>query len=330
MAAEYYTHEDTANGLEDGEAPTANHAGLFRDPMPMSDGTLWAVHSASPYMDDALFADPGYPAPLVLSSRYNFAIRELVPGPNGSFVPGGRLNPEPIVETVSYWDNYRYRQTEYSGAMWELQPVEVVARPRPPMPSDAIPSVEAAVLNAELGGAVGVQALRDYLEANELALVISRDVTVRADEQQDINLRIAWSGHETAEAGSTPKEIGWMQFFEGQQLRGYRWEGRRVIARPISDALNPAYTGAPEGAVRLGDDGSMAAFVPARRAVSWQTTEPSGAAAVRERYWLTFQPGEIRVCANCHGVNQTDVFGNAEPANEPQALRDLLQWWQTN
>ena len=71
----------------------------------------------------------------------------------------------------------------------------------------------------------------------------------------------------------------------------------------------------------------MAAFVPARRALSWQTAEADGTPAVRERFWLTFQPGEIRACTNCHGVNKTDVFGSGVPQNEPQALRDLLTWW---
>jgi hypothetical protein len=72
----------------------------------------------------------------------------------------------------------------------------------------------------------------------------------------------------------------------------------------------------------------MAAFVPARRALTWQTTELDGTPAVRERYWLTFQPGEIRVCTNCHGVNTTDVFGGPIPQNEPEALRALAAWWR--
>ena len=48
---------------------------------------------------------------------------------------------------------------------------------------------------------------------------------------------------------------------------------------------------------------------------------------MRERYWLTFQPGEIRVCTNCHGVNTHDVFGGPIPSNEPAALRELVKWW---
>jgi len=45
--------------------------------------------------------------------------------------------------------------------------------------------------------------------------------------------------------------------------------------------------------------------------------------------WVTFQPGEVRVCASCHGVNQKDQAGRAPPTNEPEALRDLLKAWKT-
>ncbi len=44
-------------------------------------------------------------------------------------------------------------------------------------------------------------------------------------------------------------------------------------------------------------------MIPARRAMSWHLTDPAGVPQVRERYWLTFQPGEIRVCASCHGLS---------------------------
>ena len=96
----------------------------------------------------------------------------------------------------------------------------------------------------------------------------------------------------------------------------------------MSDDLNPEVTNAPQGSVRIADDGSAAAFVPAQRAMAWQTTEADGTAAVRERLWVTFKAGEIRTCTNCHGVNTTDVFGNPPPTNSPQALVDLLDWWK--
>ncbi len=74
----------------------------------------------------------------------------------------------------------------------------------------------------------------------------------------------------------------------------------------------------------------MAAFVPAQRAVTWQLTDNAGEGVVRERYWLTFQPGEIRVCASCHGLSGVDQAGNNVPTNPPQALLTLLQHWLAN
>jgi len=49
---------------------------------------------------------------------------------------------------------------------------------------------------------------------------------------------------------------------------------------------------------------------------------------VRERYWLTFQPGEVRVCGSCHGVNKTSQTGATEPQNPPEGLRQLLRQWK--
>jgi hypothetical protein len=274
--------------------------------------------------------NPPYPEPYTLSSRYDFAIERLVPGAQGYRVDGERLLEAPIVETVSYFDNDSYRTVNYAGPLWELQPIEVRPHAAPPDATEPLPEIERNVLAEELGGQSGIDALRAYLVANDLALITSRDVTVRADRQQDFNLKIAWSDHTTAAPGSTPKQLGYLQLFEGQQLRGFQsFAGRRVLARPIPAAMNPIVAGAPSGAVKLGADGSMAAFVPAGRALSWQTTETNGAAAVRERYWITFQPGEIRACTNCHGVNTADVFGGPIPQNEPAALRELARWWIT-
>jgi hypothetical protein len=50
---------------------------------------------------------------------------------------------------------------------------------------------------------------------------------------------------------------------------------------------------------------------------------------VRERYWLTYQPGEIRTCAVCHGLNVADQAGRSVPTNAPAALRDLLRHWKS-
>ena len=44
---------------------------------------------------------------------------------------------------------------------------------------------------------------------------------------------------------------------------------------------------------------------------------------------ITFQPGEVRVCASCHGVNKADQAGLAAPTNKPEALRALVRYWNT-
>ena len=66
--------------------------------------------------------------------------------------------------------------------------------------------------------------------------------------------------------------------------------------------------------MKIAADGSTAAFVP-NRGMTWQTTD-TVTPVVRERVWITFQPGEVRVCASCHGVNKADQAGLAAPTNK--------------
>lgn len=75
-------------------------------------------------------------------------------------------------------------------------------------------------------------------------------------------------------------------------------------------------------------DGSVAAFVPANRAMTCQLLSPTGVPVMRERYWVTFQPGEVRVCTSCHGINDVDQAHQLAPANQPQALLQLLAHWK--
>jgi len=234
IAVAYRTHPATGTIVGEGQQPSANHIGMFRDPVRLMDGTLLASHTTNVRYEDETVVNPPYPQPYTLSSRNDFAIKRLVPGVNGYLAVGTRLMATPIVESISYFDNGRYRVVQYSGPLWELQPIELLPRPAPPAASEPLPAIEQGVLTEELGSD-GVEALRAWLRQRQLALITSRDVTVRADRQQDFNLAISWSGHETAQPGSTPKALAWLQLFEGQQLRGFsRWDGRRVLARPIA------------------------------------------------------------------------------------------------
>jgi hypothetical protein len=317
MRAQYVTHPATAGYVEQGDPVPPGHTGLYRNPLPLSNGALIAAHSPGA-LDEAPRSEP------LGSDRFAFRLRFLTPPSQqgGYFTPGALLTGG-IQRDISYFDNQPYQQVSYSGLMWELDPVEVVARPKPTTRPAPIPEIEKAVLDRELAGRGGIPALRNWLRARDLALVVSRNVTRRADRQQPYNLAVP-GGTSTAEPGASPLEVRWVQFVQGDQVRGYGdGEGRRVVARLLHDAAGSP--GAPDGSFTIAPDGSFAALVPARRALSWSLTAPDGSPVVRERYWITFQPGEIRGCPNCHGVNRTDiVLGLPAPENEPQALAPLL------
>jgi hypothetical protein len=83
--------------------------------------------------------------------------------------------------------------------------------------------------------------------------------------------------------------------------------------------------------VRIGDDGSVAAILPAGKAMTWEMLADDAAktSQVKERFWVTFQKGEVRTCTNCHGINTFDQTGAPAPTNPPAALAALLAQWRS-
>jgi hypothetical protein len=232
----------------------------------------------------------------------------------------------------------------YSGAAWELDPVEVVSRTPPANAlTSTIDPIEAGVFSAN---GVDIPTFKNYLSQHNAALSVSRNVTRRDihDRQQPFNLKVAWSSTQAIGASGTVYNIAWSQFMQADLRRGYTLgtgnlpaAGRRVVATPMHDTMaeNVATPGAPAGAVRIGDDGSVAAIVPAGKAMTWHLLDNDAAltSQVKERFWVTFQKGEIRTCANCHGINTSDQTGTiaspvTKPTNPPQALAALLQQWK--
>lgn len=319
----YVTHPETKSFTS---TPTTNHSGLYREPLPMSDGTLIAVHT--PNTDAESQRGTG--------SDYAFRLRTLKK--SGAYWVANQNLTAGFTKSVSYYANGG-GLVNYTGPLWELNPVEVRVRPVPVNNHTPLGAPEQQILDEE---SVDVSVLKSYLQSNNLALVVSRNLTTRdhADRQQPYNLRVAGTTNQTLGAGGKIYDIGFLQFFQGDQLRGFGLynsnslprAGRRVLAEPLHDsaalANNPGVPASPTGSVKLGDDGSMAAFVPARRALTWQLTDTNGGPVVRERFWLTFQPGEIRTCTSCHGVNTRDQANQPGPTNKPEALRTLLQGWK--
>ena len=304
-----------------------DHTGLYRDPLMTSDGCLIAAHTAYTQYASGNTGSDSYPA-----TPYDFRLKILQLS-NGYYAPGMLLTTG-LMNVVSYWTpDILVTQT---NLLWELDPAEVVARPRPAPFAVPIPGPELAAFAA---ANVDVNAFQNYLRTHQLALIVSRDVTTRdhADRQQPFNLHVAGSGHQTLGAAGKIYDIAWLQLFQADQLRSLNYgntntvrPGRRVLAEYLHDpaAANPPAS-AP-ASVRIGADGSTAALVPARRALSWQLTDTNGVGVVRERYWLTFAPGEIRSCTSCHGINLTTQAGQPVPTNTPLALVHLLNYWKTN
>jgi len=283
-------------------------SGHYRDPLPVSNGTLLAVHTAET-RDDANEGTRAAP-----KSRYAFRIKTLAGDPLTQGIQG----------SVSYWDPDVL--VSWSGEMWELSPVEVRARTRPARRTTPLEEPEAKIFREE---GVDPAAFRASLAAKNVAVIVSRNVTARdaADRQQPYNLRVAGTSTQKVKGSAKLFDVTHLQLFQADQVRGLGGTaspraGRRVLARAMHDA-------ATADKVQIASDGSLAAFVPARRALSWQLTDGAGTPVVRERYWLTFQPGEVRVCSACHGVNSRDQMGELPPQNPPEALRALLRTWKS-
>jgi len=305
----------------------SDHTGFYRNPLMTTDGYLIASHTAWK-MDEQNTGSETFPG-----SRYDFRLKFLQLS-NGYYAPDSLLTAV-LTNRAAYWTpDSLVTQT---NILWELDAAEVVTRARP---ARLVAEVAAPERAAFAAAAVDMDQFQDYLRTHELALIVSRDVTTRdhADRQQPFNLRVSGTSHQTLGASGKVYEIAWMQLFQADQLRGLNHgtpgdpgNGRRVIAQYLHDPAvdNPGTSDTLIGSVRIADDGSQAALVPARRAMTWQLAETNGVGAVRERYWLTFAPGEIRTCTSCHGINQTTQANGLVPTNTPLALVQLLEHWKT-
>ena len=238
----------------------------------------------------------------------------------------GQALTQGISKTVSWYSPDTLQQ--YSGLLWEMDPVEIKATPRPPMPTLGTPTPERSVFAQE---GVNEQEFKQWMKERDLSLIVVRNQTQRdrGDRQQPFNLRVP-GGVQTTATNGPVYDISHFQIFQGDLVRGYEHiggNGRRVLAQHARMPFNPTHVG-PQGSVKIAQDGSSASFVPANRALSWQTTNPNGEPVVRERLWVTFQPGEIRTCSGCHGENVQHQGGGAASQQEAQALRDLLRHWK--
>ena len=295
-----------------------SESGQWRNPAPMPDGSLVASYTA----EDGSAVNAG----TVEAPSWNYAYRLYQVDP-AAIAPAAPLTASATRELEWWSPDVLVR---WSGTLWELDAVAVAPRERPARRATPLPDPEREAFRA---AGVDPDAFQQWMRERDLALIVSRNVTQRdrADVFQPYNLRVP-GGVESRGAEGAMYDVGWLQMFQADQVRGYGsvdapGVGRRALARPMHGAGTIA-SGGPEGSVAVGLDGSVAALVPARRALSWQLTDPSGSAVVRERNWVSLAAGEIRACPACHGINTASQTGDAQPENTPSALTDLLRAWQ--
>lgn len=326
MTISYITDIATRHSLGEGAQPTLQHSGHYRNPLPLVSGDILVAHSTNNYLDRNIGTqlNPVY--------RDNFRIKPLQF--NGTRWVAGNPITTGSQRTVRNWNGGQW--VTWQGTLWEWQPVELRARTIPSRLGVKVLSPEAQIMQEE---SVDSTALRNYLTRKNAALMVARDVTNRNadDTHQPYFLRIEGTTKQSTGATGKIYDVAHLQILQADQIRGKGLmspggtplAGRRVLAQPAHDpvfALNSQQQGTPTGGVNLASDGSMAAIVPAQRAMTWQLTSTAAVPVVRERIWVTFQPGEIRVCASCHGSNPAALTSHqAAPQNKPEALRGVLQ-----
>ena len=325
----HITHPETRSTSNN---PTANHSGLYRNPMPLSDGQVLVAHSYSTQEDQNIGTSN---APL---SKYDYRIQLLEPVGN-YFKANVKITGAGISKSVSWWSPDELYT--YNGLLWEVYPVEVKARQKPVNPTlnleSVAPSEQALFTNA----GVNLHDFRKFLNRNNLSVLAIRDVTSRDDQdtQQPFNLKVAGTNHQTINPAHPTGiyDVKHLQFLQNDQIRGIGGintpkAGRRGIARflhdPTAMTYNPPTTGAA-GSTNIHPDGSAAMIVPAKRALTWQLTDANNKGIVRERLWLSTIPGEIRTCTSCHGESTLNQAGQTSPNNAPQALTTLLNHVKT-
>ncbi len=314
-------------------SPLSNPETIYRTPLPCADGAL--VASTATGIDQADWNRGTVTAP---STPWNFRLKSLkVSGT--AMVPDVTLTNGFTITTSYYVPGQAQPVTFTNVSAWELDPVEIVSRTAPTAATSSIDPIEAAAFTT---ANVHLPTFQHWLTVNKYALSVSRNVLLRDqhDRQQPFNLKNSWSGQQVTATAGTIYGVAWSQFLQADLRRGYKLggatpvEGRRVVATPMHDGFseNVPVAGAPAGAVKLGNDSSVAAIVPAGKALTWHLLDNDAGqtSQIKERFWVTFQPGEIRTCANCHGINTANQVGGGKPTNTPQALLDLLAFWKTN
>ena len=208
MTLDYITYPSTRF---DAPLPAPATVGHFREPLPARRTGRWLP---STRMWKALETRQG------VGADYAFRLMSLAQA--GSFWQPYQNLTSGISKNVNFYSNGGL--VNYNGVLWELNPVEVRARPIPVSARASLPAPEQNVFAEERRP---VPAFQNYLRTNSLALLVSRNLTTRdhADRQQPFNLHVAGTTTQTIGAPGKIYDIASLQFFQGDQIRGFGLRG---------------------------------------------------------------------------------------------------------
>ena len=185
------------------------------------------------------------------------------------------------------------------------------------------------MLGDELGGRCRRGSSARFLRSRNLALIVTRNVTRRADRQQPFNLRVAGGARRSSRRARRRSTSATSRSSRptAPRLRGPT-EGRRPLARSCttgcfhrSAARRPARADRGGRRDRRAGAGAACALLAAHR--------PGGGGVVRERNWMTFARRDPRLRQlPRRGPAPMPCSASRADQTTAQALRELASWWQ--
>ncbi len=228
-------------------------------------------------------------------------------------------------------------QVNWSGTLWELDPVEVVARAVPPLSrAPVLPAPEQQALQ-QAGVDQNCCATGCTRRSSRWWSRATSPCATAPTTQQPYNLQVPGGAMTAPTPNAKIYNIDRQQFFQADQIRGYASgkppqqggtpsPGRRVLPVPMHDpprwrANPPVPAGAPPAGVTRSPRTAPPRYssppnAPWPRQLVDSSKTGWSQAVVRERNWMSFSPAR-RPCPACHGVNTQAQ--NAAPRSREQA-----------
>lgn len=204
--------------------PQNGYKGKFRHVVPLNNGQIIVSHSQSGvYFSGGQCTDyttnqaTANDSPNLVPN-FNFQIKTLIS--DGQFMKAGDPVTPIISKEINHWgngdgvlnSNLQHVPISFSGAMWQLYPIEVKPMSPPTAQADALELPETQVFQTAM---VDVIEFKNFLQNSNLALIVSRNVTTRDenDKQQPYNLSVPGGVSSVVNQNDTVYQVPFFRYF---------------------------------------------------------------------------------------------------------------------